>query len=88
MARISETLNVGDKDNLTQADMLVLLEDMYSDLARAINQKPDVYVREDDGSTDEVRLGVGDININTSTLKAEILTSHVDVNTVTWTQIS
>ena len=61
---------------------------MYSDLAEAINKKPDVYERTTDGQTTDTFLANGDININTSTLKVEMLTRHVNPTTVTWTQLS
>ena len=88
MAKISETFAIGDRSDLTPEKLLELLELMYSDLAEAINKKPDVYERTTDGQTTDTFLANGDININTSTLKVEMLTRHVNPTTVTWTQLS
>lgn len=88
MARIAETFNVGDREDLTVEKLLELIETAYTDLAVAINKKPDIIERNVDGVTTDTFLANGDININTSTLKVEILTSHVDPTTVTWTQIN
>lgn len=60
---------------------------MYKDLAVAINRKPDIYERAADGQTTDTFLSNGDININTSTLKVEILTSHTSPTAVTWQTI-
>ena len=84
MSKIAETFNIGDRQDLTLEKLLDLLEIAYSDLAIAINKKPDIYQRSTDGQTTDTVLANGDININTSTLKVEILTSHVDPTTVTW----
>ena len=84
MAKISETFNIGDRIDLTPEKLLELLEIMYTDLAIAINRKPDIIVRDSDGLTTEAFLSNGDININSTTLKVEMLTSHVDPATVTW----
>jgi hypothetical protein len=84
MSKIPETLNVGNRSNLTPERLLELLEEMYTELAVAINKKADVFERPTDGLTTDTLLSNGDININTSTLKVEMLTSHVDPATVTW----
>jgi hypothetical protein len=88
MAKIQEFFDVGDRNNITPEDLLVILEDMYRTLAVAVNKKPDLYQRSSDGSTADVFLNNGDININTTTLKVEMLTSHPTSSTVTWTQLS
>lgn len=87
MVKIPETYNVGSKENLTQEKLLEMLEDMYETLAKAINQKPNVFIRDDDGQSDDTRLSQGDININRTTKVIEVLTEHDDANTVTWTPI-
>lgn len=92
MARIPETFNVGDRGDLSPEKLLELLEVMYTDLAVAINRKPDIIQRElngvgSDGLTTDTFLSNGDININTSTLKVEILTSHTSTTAVTWQTI-
>lgn len=86
--KIPEFFSVGDRSNLRPEELLRLMELMYSQLAQAINRKPDVYLRATDGLTTDVLLNNGDININTSTLKVEMLTEHVSQTTVTWTQLS
>jgi hypothetical protein len=87
MARIAETFNIGDKKDLTVEKLVELIEILYTDLAVAINKKPDVIERAADGQTTDTFLSNGDININTSTLKVEILTSHSSSTAVTWSQI-
>ena len=66
----------------------MVLERLYKDLALAINQKPDVYFREEDGQTDDVNLSNGSLNVNSSTRKVEMLTEHSDSTTVVWTELS
>jgi hypothetical protein len=61
---------------------------MYTQLAEAINKKPDIYQRTTDGLTTDVLLANGDVNINTNTLKVEMLTKHVSQTAVQWTQLS
>lgn len=84
MAKISETINIGDQENPTVESLLQLLDTIYTDLAIAINKKPDIIERASDGETTDTFLSNGDININTDTLKVEILTSHSNPSTVTW----
>lgn len=86
--RIPEFFSVGDRSTLRPEELLRLMELMYSQLAQAINRKPDVYLRATDGLVTDVLLNNGDININTSTLKVEMLTEHVSQTAVTWTQLS
>lgn len=87
MAKIPEYYNVGDKSNVSKERLLQIIEDMYKDLAVAINKKPDIFQRQTDGQTTDVSLSNGDININLSTNKVEMLTNHVNPTTVTWTTI-
>lgn len=89
MARVPEHYEVGNRDNITPERVLEMLEDMYRELAVAVNQKPDIITRDTDGQTSETFLSNGDININLSTDKVEMLTNHdVGGTTVTWTQLS
>ncbi len=88
MARISQTFNTGDRSNITPERLLELMERMYMDLAEAVNSKPDLYERDTDGQTSETFLAQGSININTTTLKVEMLTEHTDPSTVVWTTLS
>lgn len=88
MAKIQENFDIGDRTQISPEDLLVILEDMYRTLAVAINKKPDIYQRANDGSSSDVFLNNGDININTSTLKVEMLTEHSSTSTVVWSQLS
>jgi len=88
VARVPENYEVGSRDNMTPEKLLDIIEDMYRQLAVALNRKPDVVTRDTDGQTTETFLSNGDININLSTNKVEMLTNHVDASTVTWTTLS
>lgn len=79
---------MGDVTNLDQERLLILLQDMYRDLAVAINSKPDIIQRTTDGLVTDSFLSNGDININLNTNKVQMLTNHPTINTVTWTQLS
>lgn len=90
MARISETYNLGSIEDLEE--LIRQLQEMYTQLAVAINQKPDVYQRNvngvpTDGNSSDIFLSQGDININTTTNKVEMLTNHT-ATTVVWTTLS
>jgi len=86
VTKISETYNLGDEADLNLEEILLRIQEMYRDLAVAINRKPDVYTRQTDGVTSETFLSNGDININLSTNKVEMLTNHA-ASTVTWTTL-
>lgn len=88
MARLPENFNIGDRTKLTIEDLLVLLERMYTDIAVAVNSKPDLYQREDNGQPTDTFLAQGSININTVTRKVEMLTEHTDAVSVIWSQLS
>lgn len=88
MARIPETFNIGDNQDLSLEKLLELMQRMYTDLAEAVNSKPDLYQRDIDGLTTDTFLANGSININTTTLKVQMLTRHINPTTVTWTQLS
>lgn len=88
MAKVPEYYSVGDRSNMTVERLLVIIEDLYRDLAIALNKKPDIYQRTTDGLTTDVFLSNGDININTNTLKVEMLTEHSSTSAVVWTQLS
>lgn len=94
MPKIQERFNVGDKDNITNERLLLLMEEMYMNLAIAINRKPDVIFRNpaSDGVSGPIPpgdtfLSDGDINVNINTHKIEMLVEHVDTTTVTWKEI-
>jgi hypothetical protein len=88
MVKIPETFYIGDKTDLRNEELLRLIEQMYYQLAKAINRKPDIFQRTTDGLTTDTFLSNGDININTNTLKVEMLTQHVSQTVVQWTQLS
>lgn len=88
MPKISETFNVGDRSNISPERLLLLLEEMYRDLAISVNRKPDIVQRTTDGLVSDTFLSNGDININLSTNKVEMLTNHPTATTVSWTQLS
>ena len=88
MARISDTFNFGDNSDIDLEELLVVIGRMYTDLATAINSKPDVYQRDVDGDPGDVFLAQGSININLNTNKVQMLTNHVNPTTVTWTTLS
>lgn len=88
MARIPENFNIGDRSNLTLEDLLLILERIYTDLAVAVNSKPDLYQRDTDGQVTDTFLAQGSVNINLLTNKVEMLTNHPTAATVTWTTLS
>lgn len=84
MAKVPEWYQVGDRDNMTVERLLVIIEDMYRDLAIAINRKPDVNQRPNNGLVTDTFLSNGDININTTTNLVEMLVAHPTSATVTY----
>jgi len=88
MPKISESYEMGDTSGMTTERLLVIVSDMYRDLARAVNKKPDVYERTVDGQVNDVFLSNGDMNINSTSDKVEMLTSHTSSTTVTWKMLS
>ncbi|GAF75561.1 unnamed protein product [marine sediment metagenome] len=88
MVKVASSFNVGDRENITVEKLLEIVERMYTDLAEAVNSKPSFHKRITDGQTDDTFLPDGDINLNTTTDKVEMLTEHIDPTTVQWTQLS
>lgn len=88
MARLPEYFTFTDPSSTDLEILLKDLQRMYTDLARAINQKPDLYQREVDGQVSDTFLSQGSININLLTDKVEMLTNHPTQTTVTWTTLS
>lgn len=88
MARLPSHFNIGNRENITLEDLLLIVERMYLDLAEQINNKPDLYQREVDGQGADVSLSQGSININTVTQKVEMLTKHDSGILVTWKTLS
>ena len=87
MGRLSENYELGSNDDLTQEELFSRIQEMYTQLARAINQKADLVVRDVDGVATDVFLSEGTININTTTDNVQILTNHTSTTNVTWTNI-
>ncbi len=88
MAKIPNTFDFGDRKQTSQEDFMLRLQQMYTDLATAINSKPDLYQRNTDGQTTDAFLAQGSLNINLNTNKVEMLTNHTSATTVTWTKLS
>jgi hypothetical protein len=88
VARITEYFNFGSTDDMSVEELVVKLQRMYTDLALAINQKPDLFERDVDGQTTDTFLANGSININRTTDKVEMLTNHVSQTAVTWKTLS
>lgn len=88
MARIPEIFNIGDREVLTVEGLLLIIERIYTDLAVAINTKPDVVQRTSDGQAGDTFLSQGTFNINLDTNKVEMLTNHPTQTTVIWTTLS
>ena len=70
-------------EDLTLEQLLDTMLDMYTQIAMQLNKKPDVYQRETDGQASDTFLSEGDININTTTQKVEMLVDRT-ATTVTW----
>lgn len=88
MPRLPESFSLPNNKDLTLEGLLNLIETMYRDLAIAVNRKPDIITRQTDGLATETFLSNGDININLSSDKVEMLTNHTSSTNVTWTQLS
>lgn len=83
MAKIPEIYNIGSNEDLTLEKLLDTMLDMYTQLAIQLNKKPDLYQRATDGQVSDTFLSNGDININTTTQKVEMLVNRT-ATTVTW----
>jgi len=83
MARLPEYYNIGNRENLTNENLLEIIEDMYQQLALAVNQKPDINVREIDGQVTDTFSANGTINLNNLTQKVEMLVART-ATAVTW----
>lgn len=86
--KILEYLNVGDRENLTVQELLLIVEKAYQDISTALNLKPDIIQQTTDGNPADIFLNQGDLHINLNTNKVEMLTNHPTQNTVTWTTLS
>lgn len=88
MASIPDHFNFGDPKTMNLEQLVIRLQRMYTDLALAVNSKPDLVQRETNGDPADVFLAQGTININLLTNNVEMLTNHPTISTVTWTQLS
>lgn len=88
MARLPDSYNFPDNDEVTMEILLDTLNRMYLDIAEAVNSKPDLYQRNTDGQVGDTFLAQGSININLLTDKVEMLTNHTSATTVTWKLLS
>jgi len=86
MAKVQEYYNIGSREDLTLERLLEIIENMYKQLATAINKKPDLYERATDGQVTDTFLSNGDFNLNTTTQKVEMLVSRTAIApiSVTW----
>jgi len=83
MAKVPEYYNIGSREDLTVERLLEVLEDMYKQLAIAVNKKPDLYIRGTDGQVTDTFLNNGDLNLNSTTQKVEMLVDRTAI-AVTW----
>ena len=88
MAKLPTSFDFGPTQDIDTRELLRYIQEMYTQLAQAINLKPDLYQRDTDGQTTDTFLSNGSLNINTTTQKVEMLTDHPTQTTVTWTQLS
>lgn len=88
MAKIPDYLQIGERDDMSVEQLLLVVEQMYLDIATALNKKPDIIQRTTDGLVTDTFLSNGDLNINTTTLKVEMLVAHPTAATVTWKTLS
>jgi hypothetical protein len=89
VAKIRETLDFGNDEDLNIEKLKRIISDAYTDIAIAVNKKPDIYERDVDGVTTDTFTTNGDININTTSDLVEMVTNRsADGTTVTWTTLS
>ena len=49
MAKIPDYLQIGEREDMTVEELLLVVEQMYLDIATALNKKPDIIQRTTDG---------------------------------------
>jgi len=84
MAKIPEYFRQGNNEELTIEKLYLMMQDMYEEIAKQLNKKVEVYERATDGQASDTSLSIGTININTATLKTEMLVAHPTPSIVTW----
>lgn len=87
MSKLQTDYIISNKENLDIKDILDILQDMYKKIVRELNKKPDIIIKDSDGSVSDAFLSDGDININSDTEKVEILIAHDSQKTVKWKEI-
>jgi len=87
MAKILEYLNVGNRQNMTVEELLLIVEKMYQDIAINLNKKPDIIQQPSNGVTTDSFLSNGDIWINSATLGVQMVTQHDTASTVVFTTL-
>jgi len=88
VARVSDYYDFGDPKDMDFEQLIINLERMYTDIATALNSKPDLYERDTDGLVSDTFLAQGSININSTTRKVQMLTAHTSPTAVIWTTLS
>lgn len=89
MPKVKDRLIIGDKSQITVEKLLEIIEDLYSELARAINSGPSIYVQEaTDANATYTFASIGDIHIRKDSATIKMCTDHTDSVTVQWTTIS
>lgn len=84
MAKIPEYFRQGNNEEMTIEKLYLIMQDMYEEIAKELNKKVEVYERATDGQANDTSLSIGTVNINSTTLKTEMLVSHPTPTTVTW----
>ena len=92
MPKIPETYAIGDRSDISPERLLEIIEDVYEQLAKAVNQKPSVLFRSVAGvptvaDPADTFVSLGDINIRTDTSTVEMATNRPSSTTVTWTTL-
>lgn len=69
-------------------ELIDTLGDMYSNLARAINKKPDIVFKQVNPASTDFRYVTGTIWVNQNTKKVYILTDKPNPSTASWELIN
>lgn len=90
MGKLSENYEIGNLADLSTPELARRLQEMYTQLARAINLKADLVVRDTAVVGDETFLSDGTIYINNGVAPntVQVLTDHPTTTAVTWTTVS
>ena len=88
VVKVKERFEFANPEDMDLEKLVEQLKVMYTDLSQAINQRLSVFIRATDGLATDTRLSVGDININSTSNKVEMLTNFTSTTNVTWTTLS